>query len=139
MLFYKKSNKNIKFISKNTKKDFSMNVDEQQMSMAISNLIQNSIESINEYKNKNKELVGKIKLSIYFKKNYVYVKIEDNGRGLPKNFPKNRILEPYITTKKNGTGLGLAIVLRIIEEHNGNFYIEDNKTGVFALIELPKK
>ena len=139
MLFHKKSNKNINFIYINKKNSLFMNVDDLQMSMAISNLIQNSIESINEYKNKNQKLIGKIKLSIYFKKNYVYIKIEDNGGGLPKNFSKNKILEPYITTKKSGTGLGLAIVLRIIEEHNGNFYIEDNKVGTSALIELPRK
>ena len=139
ILFHKKSNKNIKFISKNTKKAFFLNVDELQISMAISNLIQNSVESINEHKTKNQKLIGKIKLSIYFKKNYVYIKIEDNGGGLPKNFPKNKILEPYITTKKNGTGLGLAIVLRIIEEHNGNFHIEDNKVGTSTIIGLPRK
>ena len=139
ILFHKKSNKNINFISPKTNNGFIMNIDELQMSMAISNLIQNSVESINEHKTKNQKLIGKIKLSIYFKKNYVYIKIEDNGGGLPKNFPKNKILEPYITTKKNGTGLGLAIVLRIIEEHNGNFYIEDNKVGTSTLIELPKK
>ena len=139
MLFHKKSNKNINFISPNTKNGFFMNVDELQMSMAISNIIQNSVESINEYKTKNHKLIGKIKLSIYFKKNYVYIKIEDNGGGLPKNFPKNKILEPYITTKKNGTGLGLAIVLRIIEEHSGNFFIKDNKVGTSTLIELPRK
>ena len=139
MLFHKKSNKNINFISPNTKNGFFMNVDELQMSMAISNIIQNSVESINEYKIKNRKLIGKIKLSIYFKKNYVYIKIEDNGGGLPKNFPKNKILEPYITTKKNGTGLGLAIVLRIIEEHSGNFFIKDNKVGTSTLIELPRK
>ena len=139
MLFHKKSNKNINFISPNTKNGFFMNVDELQMSMAISNIIQNSAESINEYKIKNRKLIGKIKLSIYFKKNYVYIKIEDNGGGLPKNFPKNKILEPYITTKKKGTGLGLAIVLRIIEEHSGNFFIKDNKVGTSTLIELPRK
>ena len=139
MLFHKKSNKNINFISPNTKNGFFMNVDELQMSMAISNIIQNSVESINEYKIKNRKLIGKIKLSIYFKKNYVYIKIEDNGGGLPKNFPKNKILEPYITTKKKGTGLGLAIVLRIIEEHSGNFFIKDNKVGTSTLIELPRK
>ena len=57
---------------------------------------------------------------------------------MPKNFPKNKILEPYITTKKKGSGLGLAIVLKIIQEHNGNFYINDTKNGTTALIELPK-
>ena len=139
MLFHKKSNKNINFISPKTKNGFFMNVDELQISMAISNIIQNSVESINEYKIKNRKLIGKIKLSIYFKKNYVYIKIEDNGGGLPKNFPKNKILEPYITTKKKGTGLGLAIVLRIIEEHSGNFFIKDNKVGTSTLIELPRK
>ena len=139
ILFHKKSNKNINFISPKTNNGFIMSIDELQMSMAISNLIQNSVESINEHKTKNQKFIGKIKLSIYFKKNYVYIKIEDNGGGLPKNFPKNKILEPYITTKKNGTGLGLAIVLRIIEEHSGNFFIKDNKVGTSTLIELPRK
>ena len=106
--------------------------------MAISNLIQNSIESINENQSKNKRFNGKINLSIYLKKGNVYIKIDDNGGGLPKNFPKNEILEPYITTKKKGSGLGLAIVLKIIQEHNGNFYINDKKNGTTALIELPK-
>ena len=69
----------------------------------------------------------------------MYIKIDDNGVGLPKHFSKDRILEPYITTKKKGTGLGLAIVLKIIQEHNGNFYINDNKNGVTTVIELPKK
>ena len=58
--------------------------------------------------------------------------------GLPKSFPINKILEPYITTKKTGTGLGLAIVLKIIKEHNGNFYINTKKNGTSAIIELPK-
>ena len=67
------------------------------------------------------------------------IKINDNGIGLPENFRGDKILEPYITTKKNGSGLGLAIVLKIIQEHNGNFYINNKKNGTTALIELPKK
>ena len=137
VLFHKKSNKKISFSFSNSKRNISINVDELQISMAISNLIQNSIESINENKLSNKRFNGKINLSIYLKKDNVYIKIIDNGGGLPKNFPKNKILEPYITTKKSGTGLGLAIVLRIIEEHNGNFFINDDKNGTSALIELP--
>jgi len=107
--------------------------------MVISNLIQNSMESINEYNSKNKRINGKINLSIYLKNNNVYIKIDDNGGGLPKSFPNNKILEPYVTTKKKGTGLGLAIVQKIIQEHNGNFFINDKKKGASALIELPKK
>ena len=137
VLFHKKSNKKISFSFSNSKRNISINVDELQISMAISNLIQNSIESINESKLSKKRFNGKINLSIYLKNDNVYIKIIDNGGGLPKNFPKNKILEPYITTKKSGTGLGLAIVLRIIEEHNGNFFINDDKNGTSALIELP--
>ena len=139
VLFHKKSNKNIRFSSFNLNKDLLIKIDETQMSMAISNLIQNSIDSINEKQSKNKRFNGIINLSIYLKKDNVYIKIDDNGSGLPKNFPKNKILEPYITTKKKGSGLGLAIVLKIIQEHSGNFYINDKKNGTTALIELPKK
>ena len=138
ILFHKKSNKKIKFLSTNLNKVLIIKIDETQISMAISNLIQNSIESINENQSKNKRFNGKINLSIYLKKGNVYIKIDDNGGGLPKNFPKNKILEPYITTKKKGSGLGLAIVLKIIQEHNGNFYINDKKNRTTALIELPK-
>ena len=105
--------------------------------MAISNLIQNSIESINELKRK-KKLIGEIKLNLYMKGNNTFIKIIDNGIGLPTNFSKNKILEPYITTKRKGTGLGLPIVLKIIQEHNGNLYINSNKKITSALIELPK-
>ena len=42
----------------------------------------------------------------------------DNGIGLPKE-NRNRLLEPYVTTREKGTGLGLAIVGRILEEHGG--------------------
>ena len=139
ILFHKKSNNHINFSSTNLKKDLFIKIDETQISMAISNLIQNSIESINENQSKSKSFNGKIDLSIYLKKGNVYIKIDDNGGGLPKNFPKNKILEPYITTKKKGSGLGLAIVLKIIQEHNGNFYINNKKNGTTALIELPKK
>ena len=107
--------------------------------MAIANLIQNSLDSIIEKQSQNKKFNGRINLSIYLKKGSVYIKIDDNGGGLPKNFPKNKILEPYITSKKKGSGLGLAIVLKIIQEHNGNFYINDKRNRTTALIELPKK
>ena len=139
ILFHRKSNKEINFTFTDLNKDFFVKIDELQISMAISNLIKNSIESINDKETKNKRFNGKINISIYLKKDNVYVKIEDNGGGLPKNLPRNKILEPYITTKKKGTGLGLSIVLKIIQGHDGSFYINDTKNGTSALIELPKK
>ena len=48
----------------------------------------------------------------------------DNGIGLPKE-NRNRLLEPYVTTREKGTGLGLAIVGRILEEHGGGIELLD--------------
>jgi two-component system nitrogen regulation sensor histidine kinase NtrY len=54
----------------------------------------------------------------------VVIDVIDNGIGLPKS-NRNRLLEPYVTTREKGTGLGLAIVGRIIEEHGGNIELRD--------------
>ena len=48
----------------------------------------------------------------------------DNGIGLPKE-NRNRLLEPYVTTREKGTGLGLAIVGRMLEEHGGRIELHD--------------
>ena len=44
--------------------------------------------------------------------------VEDNGKGLPKE-GRERLTEPYMTTRSKGTGLGLAIVKKIMEDHGG--------------------
>jgi two-component system nitrogen regulation sensor histidine kinase NtrY len=46
------------------------------------------------------------------------VQFTDNGNGLPQD--RERIVEPYVTTREKGTGLGLAIVNKIVEEHGGD-------------------
>ena len=50
--------------------------------------------------------------------------ISDNGKGWPKE-NRQRLLEPYVTTREKGTGLGLAIVARIIEQHGGTVELID--------------
>jgi two-component system nitrogen regulation sensor histidine kinase NtrY len=58
----------------------------------------------------------------------VFVDIEDNGRGLPRE-NRDRLTEPYVTTRAKGTGLGLAIVKKIMEDHNGDLFLEDRDGG----------
>ncbi len=60
---------------------------------------------------------GRISVSLKGSDDDVIVTIADNGIGLPQD--KERIVEPYVTTREKGTGLGLAIVNKIVEEHGG--------------------
>ena len=139
LLLHKRANPMIHFSIKSKKSQIHFNADESQISMAINNIIQNSIESVNQKHNKSKKNSGEISLLISKKLKKIIVQVNDNGIGLPNSNVKDRILEPYITTKSKGTGLGLAIVLKIIEQHNGTFSIFNNKiNGASSLIELPK-
>ncbi len=54
---------------------------------------------------------------------WVKISIEDTGTGIPPE-EKEKIFEPFYTTKENGTGLGLAIVHKIVENHKGLIKVE---------------
>ena len=67
----------------------------------------------------------------------VRVSVLDNGAGIPEA-ERDRVFEPYYSTKENGTGLGLAIVKRIVEDHNGFIRALANEPrGTKLIIELP--
>ncbi len=57
-------------------------------------------------------------MNTFFDDETFTVTVEDNGIGLPQD--RERIVEPYVTTREKGTGLGLAIVNKIVEEHGGD-------------------
>src|SRR5690606_5203664 len=52
------------------------------------------------------------------------VDVMDNGKGLPRE-NRQRLLEPYMTTREKGTGLGLAIVKKVVEDHGGRLELHD--------------
>ena len=54
--------------------------------------------------------------------------VEDNGAGFPEEL-KNRMFEPYATTKPKGTGLGLPVVKKIVEEHHGEIDVCNMEGG----------
>jgi two-component system nitrogen regulation sensor histidine kinase NtrY len=54
--------------------------------------------------------------------------VEDNGTGLPRQ-GRDRLTEPYVTTRVKGSGLGLAIVKKIMEDHRGELVLEDGEPG----------
>ena len=59
--------------------------------------------------------------------NYVFIKIEDDGRGMDEEI-RNRVFEPFFTTKFTGRGLGMAAAYGIIKNHSGSISI-DSKSG----------
>ena len=70
------------------------------------------------------------------------ITVIDNGCGLPKE-NRERLIEPYMTTRTKGTGLGLAIVHRITEQHGGTLTLADAPKrngkieGASVRIDLP--
>lgn len=64
---------------------------------------------------------------------FVELRVIDNGPGIPEDILPN-VFEPYVTTKTKGTGLGLAIVKKIVEEHNGVLWAENNKDGGACIV-----
>jgi two-component system, NtrC family, nitrogen regulation sensor histidine kinase NtrY len=97
--------------------------DRRLISQALTNLIKNATEAIAAVP--AQELGrGSIKVSATREGDQIAIDILDNGIGLPKE-NRNRLLEPYVTTREKGTGLGLAIVGRIVEEHGGRIELRD--------------
>ena len=102
--------------------------DRHQFGQAMTNLLKNAIEAIDtKVKISGEERTGKISVTMRASASTVIVTIADNGIGLPKD--RERITEPYVTTREKGTGLGLAIVKKIVEEHGGEMSFAGNTSG----------
>ena len=129
------SDKNLNLNFKNNPKEkYLINGDSEQLYRVFLNLIKNSLEAIQEKKQKDTNLQGKINVAINKNNEYIVIKMLDNGTGFADT--KN-ITRPYYTTKKDGTGLGLPIVTKIITEHNGDINFVKNSIGAEIVISLP--
>jgi two-component system nitrogen regulation sensor histidine kinase NtrY len=98
-------------------------LDRRLISQALTNIIKNATEAIAAVP--PEELgKGRIRVLLRRENDQIVIDVIDNGTGLPKE-NRNRLLEPYVTTREKGTGLGLAIVGRILEEHGGGMELFD--------------
>jgi two-component system, NtrC family, nitrogen regulation sensor histidine kinase NtrY len=101
--------------------------DRRLISQALTNIIKNASEAIAAVPPEQLGR-GRIKISAAREGSDIVIDVVDNGIGLPKE-NRNRLLEPYVTTREKGTGLGLAIVGRILEEHGGRIDLDDPPDG----------
>ncbi|WP_102830210.1 sensor histidine kinase [Bartonella bovis] len=97
--------------------------DSRLIVQAFSNVIKNASEAIDSVA-REKGIHGHIWVRSYRQREHLVVDVIDNGKGLPKE-QRQKLLEPYITTREKGTGLGLAIVRKIIEDHGGYMELHD--------------
>lgn len=112
--------------------------DERLLGQAFGNLVKNASEAIVGMP-EDMEVVGQIKLSVKHSEDMLRIVINDNGPGFPEEY-RERLLEPYVTTRDRGTGLGLAIVNRVIIDHGGSITLmrrPDGQRGAHVRIALP--
>lgn len=103
--------------------------DDRLVGQAVGNIIKNASEAVegrlaNEIDADN-PVKGHILVRAYKAgAQRIHVDVIDNGPGFPRA-NRQRLLEPYMTTREKGTGLGLAIVRKIMEDHGGSLELHD--------------
>ncbi|WP_374653019.1 ATP-binding protein [Dongia sp.] len=109
--------------------------DSSQFNRALTNLLQNAADAIEGRLEEGRARAaedlltpGHIHLWIRREGDALLLSVADNGKGLPKE-GRERLTEPYVTTRSKGTGLGLAIVKKIMEDHGGRLSLADRPGG----------
>ena len=97
--------------------------DRRQLGQAFTNIVKNAVEAIES----KGEPGGAVTVHVREDGELTIVEVADTGVGLPPD--RDRIVEPYMTTRVRGTGLGLAIVKKIVEEHHGAMTFADRPGG----------
>ena len=130
------SNYNIK-IELEIDENIRVNTYLNELKQVLLNILTNAKDILIEKDIKNPN----IKVSAFEDNNYVVINIQDNGGGILVE-PKNKIFEPYFTTKEdsNGTGIGLYMSKIIVEKNmKGKLRVKNTNNGALFIIYIPKK
>lgn len=112
-----------------------IDADDGRIRQLLHNLIKNALEAMQDQADPWLEISTQCMKKEACK--FVELRINDNGSGIPDEL-LGELFEPYVTTKPKGSGLGLAIVKKIIEEHGGMIWAENNEIGgASVVIRLP--
>ena len=112
--------------------------DGRMVGQTLTNVLKNAGEAIAGRRVHEPELHGRIAVRLYATADDAVIEVQDNGVGLPTE-QRERLTEPYVTTREKGTGLGLAIVKRILEDHGGELKLldADQRPGAKAVLRFP--
>jgi signal transduction histidine kinase len=116
----------IREYSPETRSQFTVIADKDELVQVFSNLIRNSLHAIDSANRR----AGTVRISTLRNDDRVEVRISDNGTGIsPSNL--GRMFEPRFTTKsvEEGTGLGLSISRRLVRAFGGDIEIETSREG----------
>jgi signal transduction histidine kinase len=106
-----------------------IHADADMLYQAFLNILINAMQAMSDG--------GRINVMVDSQDNMVKVSITDSGPGIAEDI-KEKIWDPFFTTKDKGTGLGLGIVKNIVKTHNGNIAIENlPEGGTIVAIDLP--
>ena len=109
-------------------------IESQAISQVILNLISNAVQAMKEMSG-NKQIT----IKTVTENNYICIKISDTGPGIPQGI-RDRIFDPFYTTRSSGSGIGLSISHRIVTDHGGFLNVSNIKSGgAQFVIKLPVK
>ena len=108
---------------------FPLVCDRRQLSQALTNVVKNAVEAIESRRSRGEHSLAGDRVDVRLRRDdrNLVIDVLDTGIGLPED--RERITEPYVTTRVRGTGLGLAIVKKIVEEHMGEIAFLDRSGG----------
>jgi signal transduction histidine kinase len=79
----------------------------------------------------------KVEIASFAKDDHIIIQISDSGPGVPQEI-RDKIFDPYFTTKHEGTGIGLSLCHRIINDHGGTLTVADSHLGGAEFrVEIP--
>ncbi len=113
-----------------------LELDREGMKRVLRNLLDNAVAACREVANGTP---GRIEVVTRYLRPLGIARLEvaDTGCGIPPEV-KDRLFEPYFSTKKEGTGLGLSIVATVVADHQAFIRVRDNEPrGSRFIIELP--
>ncbi len=115
-------------VSAETLTDREIRCDRHQFGQAMTNVLKNAVEAVEARAAEGRGVyAGAITVTMADAGEAVAITIDDNGIGLPTD--RERLIEPYVTTREKGTGLGLAIVNKIVDEHGGDMSFANTPSG----------